>query len=79
MDELLDQLAEVVGDHEAVARFAAARKVEADTGVPESVGVSPGRVLSQQELNVLIRGFMTIRDQEPFNDVADGRCRRGDA
>ena len=26
VDELLDQLAEVVGDHEAVARFAAARK-----------------------------------------------------
>ena len=30
VDELLDQLAEVVGDHEAVARFAAARKAEAD-------------------------------------------------
>ncbi len=71
VDELLEQLAEVVGDHEAVARFAAARKVEADTGVPESVGVRTGRLLNQQELDVLTRGFMTIRDQEPFDDVAD--------
>ena len=36
VDELLDQLAEVVGDHEAVARFAAARKAEADAGRMEA-------------------------------------------
>ena len=72
VDELLDQLAEVVGDHEAVARFAAARKAEADAGRMEaSAGVSPGRALSPQELNILIPGFRTIRDQEPLDDVAD--------
>jgi hypothetical protein len=70
VDELLDQLAEVVGDHEAVARFAAARKAEADTGRMET-SVSPGRELSGQELNILIPGFRTIRDQEPEDDVAD--------
>ena len=72
MDELLEQLAEVVGDHEAVARFAAARRAEADAGRLEaSAGVTPGRALSEQELNVLIPGFRTIRDQEPLDDVAD--------
>ena len=72
VDELLDQLAEVVGDHEAVARFAAARKAEADAGRMEaSAGVTPGRALSPQELNILIPGFRTIRDQEPLDDVGD--------
>ena len=72
VDELLDQLAEVVGDHQAVARFAAARRAEADAGrMEDSASVSLGRVLSQQELNVLIPGFRAIRDQEPRDDVAD--------
>jgi hypothetical protein len=71
VDELLDQLAEVVGDHEAVARFAAARKAEAAVGGTESAGVSPGRVLSRQELDILLPGFRAIRDQEPQDDVAD--------
>jgi hypothetical protein len=72
VDELLDQLAEVVGDHEAVARFAAARKAEADAGrIGASAAVSPGRALTGQELNVLIPGFRAIRDQEPEDDVAD--------
>jgi hypothetical protein len=72
VDELLDQLAGVVGNHEAVARFAAARKAEADAGRMEaSAGVTHGRALSAQELNILIPGFRTIRDQEPLDDVAD--------
>ncbi len=36
-----------------------------------SAGVSPGRALSGQELNILIPGFRAIRDQEPLDDVAD--------
>jgi hypothetical protein len=72
VDELLDQLAEVVGDHEAVARFAAARKAEADAGRMEaSAAVTAGRTLSKPELDVLIPGFRAIRDQEPLDDVAD--------
>ena len=34
-------------------------------------GDIPGRALSPQELNILIPGFRTIRDQEPLDDVAD--------
>ena len=72
VDELLDQLAEVVGDHEAVLRFVAARKAEADAGRIEAPArVTVGRALSRQELNILIPGFRTIRDQEPLDDVAD--------
>ncbi len=72
VDELLEQLAAAVGDHEAVARFAAARKAEADAGRTEASAVAgPGRALTGQELDVLLGGFRTIRDQEPLDDVAD--------
>jgi hypothetical protein len=72
VDVLLGQLAEVAGGHEAVARFAAARKAEADIGqTGASTGVRPRRALSKEERNVLLAGFRTIRDQEPRNDVAD--------
>ena len=72
LDELLDQLAEVVGDHVEVARFAAARRAEADAGrIGPSAGVTPGRALSRQELDILIPGFRAIRDQEPLDDVAN--------
>ena len=71
-DELLAQLAGVVGDHQAVARFATARKVEVDlgrTGVGDEA--AGGRSLTGQELDVLIAGFRTIRDQEHLDDVGD--------
>ena len=72
VDELLDQLTEVVGDHKAVARFAATRKGEADVGRLEaSADATAGRALSEQELNILIPGFRAIRDQEPQDDVSD--------
>ena len=57
VDELMEQLAEAVGGHEAVARFADARKA--------------GRTLTRQELDVLTAGFRSVRDQEPLEDVAD--------
>ena len=72
VDELLRELAALVGGHEAVARFAAARKAEADSGdvgVTDEAGL--GRALTGQELDVLIAGFRTIRDQEPLDDVSD--------
>ena len=72
VDELLDELAEVVGSHEWVGRFARARKAEADVGRTDvSTKTEPGRMLTRQELDGLIAGFMTIRDQEPLDDVAD--------
>jgi hypothetical protein len=71
VDELLDQLAELAGSHEAVARFATARKVEADLGRTPLAGDAEGRTFTRQEVDVLLAGFRTIRDQEPLDDVAD--------
>jgi hypothetical protein len=72
VDELLDELATVVGDREWLVRFAKERKAEADLGrIDVSDEVEPARMLTEPELDGLIRGFMTIRDQEPRDDVAD--------
>lgn len=72
VDELLDELAEAVGGHERVLRFAEAREAEADLGRATLPGASePGNMLTEQELDVLIAGFTTIRDQEPLDDVGD--------
>jgi len=70
VDELLQQLTEAVGDHDAVARFATARKAEADLGRTGNPEPEP-RALGREELAVLTAGFRTIRDQEPLEDVAD--------
>jgi hypothetical protein len=72
VDELLEQLAEVVGGHEQVLRFARAREAEADLGSTDVAGgPEPGNMLTEQELDVLIAGFTTIRDQESLDDVGD--------
>ena len=72
VDEVLEQLVEVVGDHEWVVRFAMARKAEADAGRKDiPAGAEPGRMLTEQELGVLTAGFKAIRDQEPLDDVGD--------
>jgi hypothetical protein len=71
VDELLDQLAEVVADREWLLRFAKARRVEADTRHVDAGGDDPGRMLDPQELDALMVGFITIRDQEPLDDVVD--------
>ena len=72
VDELLEQLGEAAGNHEAVALFATARKAEADLG-PTAAGEEARlrRTLSRGELDVLLAGFRTIRDQETLDDVAD--------
>jgi hypothetical protein len=72
VDELLGQLAELAGSHQAVARFATARKAEADLQPTDVAGRADARpALSRGELDVLIAGFRTIRDQETLDDVAD--------
>jgi hypothetical protein len=68
VDELLEQLAELAGGHDAVARFATTRKAEADLGPTDSAERGD---LTREELGVLIAGFRTIRDQETLDDVAD--------
>jgi len=72
VDQLLDQLAEVVGDREWLVRFAKARRTEADLGRPDRAsGADPGLMLSRDELYALLAGFKTIRDEEPLDDVGD--------
>jgi hypothetical protein len=68
VDALLDQLSAVVGDRERLVRFARARRAEADAGRAEP-DVAPE--LTPQELQGLLAGFRTIRDEEPLDDVAD--------
>ena len=72
VDELLDQLAVAGRGREWVLRFAMAREAEVDDGhTRASSDGEPGESLSEQELDVLTAGFITIRDQEPLDDVAD--------
>jgi hypothetical protein len=73
VDELLDQLAAEGRNREWVVRFAMAREAEADAGRTDATAGAeePGQRLSEDELDVLTTGFMTIRDQEPLDDVAD--------
>ena len=70
VDELLEQLAALVADHESLVRFAKARETEADLGRTD-IATEPGPRLTDQELDGLIVGFMNIRDQEHLDDVAD--------
>ena len=71
VDELLDQLAAAGQGREWVVRFALAREAEVDAGRTDASAEDPGTRLSPQELDVLTAGFMTIRDQEPLDDVSN--------
>jgi hypothetical protein len=72
VDELLDQLAVAGRSREWVVRFALAREAEVDDGRTDtSADEEPGEMLSEEELDVLTAGFMTVRDQETLDDVAD--------
>jgi hypothetical protein len=72
VDELLNQLAATGRSREWVVRFALARKAEVDAGRTDtSPTTNRGDRLSKDELDILTAGFMTIRDQEPLEDVAD--------
>lgn len=70
-DELLDELAVAGRGREWVVRFAMAREAEVDAVRTDGSSEEPGERFSGQELEVLTAGFMTIRDQEPLDDVAD--------
>ena len=72
VDELLDQLAIAGRSREWVVRFAMAREAEVDAGRADTpAGEEPGEKLSEGELDIVMTGFMTIRDQEPLDDVGD--------
>jgi hypothetical protein len=68
VDELLGQLAEAARADGRVVGFAAARRAEVAAG---RVDPEPSDTLTEQELDVLVGGFLRIRDQEPRDDVAD--------
>jgi hypothetical protein len=72
VDELLEQLAQAGISHEWLVRFAKTRETEADTGRTDgSPADEPASHLSPGELDGLMTGFITIRDQEPLDDVAN--------
>jgi hypothetical protein len=72
VDELLEQLATAAGPRAWLVRFAQVREAEADAGrIGVTDEVEPGLMLTEPERDALVRGFMTIRDQEPRDDVAD--------
>ena len=71
VDELLDGLAGLVGDHPWLVAFAKARREEADEGQLEPLPTEPAERLSEDELDRLASGFVLIRDQERRDDVAD--------
>jgi hypothetical protein len=72
VDELLAGLAGAVRDHEWLVRFAKARQAEADRGaLDRAADAAPEHMLSGEELDRLAVGFITIRDQERLDDVAD--------
>jgi len=72
VDELLDELAGVVGDRAWLAAFAkAASQAEAGSGELVAPAAEPAEMLGPGELDRLISGFEEIRDQEPLDDVGD--------
>ena len=71
MDELLEQLAGMVPGHPWLVAFAKAREAEAPRiRLGDEVG-DPVHRLTDEELERLASGFMTIRDEEPADDVGD--------
>jgi hypothetical protein len=71
VDELLEQLAQAAGNHEWLVRFAKTREAEADSGDVGAPPVEPTLELTDEELDRLTTGFLTIRDTEPLDDVAN--------
>jgi hypothetical protein len=71
VDELLEQLGQAAGNHEWLVRLAKALEAEADSGTVGSEADEPVLKLTDNELDRLTTGFMTIRDTEPLDDVAD--------
>jgi hypothetical protein len=72
VDELLEQLAAAAGGRAWLLRFAKARKDEADLGRTDAgAEVEPAVMLTAQEFDGLTTGFMTIRDTEQLDDVAN--------
>jgi hypothetical protein len=71
VDQLLEQLAASIPGHPWLVAFAKGREAEADSGHLGNDPTDPVHRLSDDELEWLASGFMSIRDQEPADDVGD--------
>jgi hypothetical protein len=71
VDELLGQLASAARGDDRVVGFALARRAEVDAGWAETPAAEASHVLTEQERDGLLGGFIRIRDQEPLDDVSD--------
>ena len=71
VDAILAQLAQSAGHDEWLVKFAMARETEADAHALAPLEVEPGQMLTEAEIDALTSGFMTIRDTEHLDDVAD--------
>jgi len=71
VDAILAQLAQSAGHDEWLVKFAMAREGEADAHALAPLEVEPGQMLTEPEIDALTTGFMTIRDTEHLDDVAD--------
>ena len=72
VDELLEQLMGLVPNHPWLVAFARTRETEADRGrIGDPKGQDPVTMLTDEELDHLLSGFITIRDEEPLDDVGD--------
>ena len=61
----------MVPGHQWLVAFAKAREAEADSGHLEEDAGDPVHRLADEELERLASGFITIRDEEPADDVGD--------
>jgi len=61
----------MVPGHPWLVAFAKAREAEADTGSITGDATDPVHRLNDEELERLASGFITIRDQDHADDVAD--------
>jgi len=71
VDEILDQLVDAAGNRSQLVRFATDRRIEAELGranIAPHAETEPA--LTKPELDALVGGFMTIRDEEHLEDVA---------
>jgi hypothetical protein len=71
VESILEELAEAGASHRWLARFAVARESEAEGGRLLERDPEPADMLTGRELDELVVGFRTIRDQEPLDDVGD--------
>ena len=69
VNELLAELEEAGHDRAALLQFAHSREREAETAKVSAAAAEPA--LTGDEIDALLRGFITIRDEEYRDDVSD--------